>query len=137
MTKSKTEKIADCVSTFEHAVLMHDEFSLKDSDVANKSYDSSIKALKQLNKFGDEGLSALATLLDHEKRVVRVTAASYLISHYTSRAIKVLTEAAEAEHPSGGLAIVTLRRWQLGRYLDPASGKEIVLKGRENAKTLQ
>ena len=74
---------------------------------------------------GDAGLSGLAVLLDDENHVIRETTAAYLIHRYTDKAIKVLTAAAEAERPIGGLAIVTLKRWELGRYLDPATGHEV------------
>jgi hypothetical protein len=121
----RQESIADCVSSFRDSVLKHQEFSTKDSKVANRHYHTYIKALKKLNNMGDDGLSALAVLLDDANHVIRETTAAYLIHRYTDKAIKVLTAAAKAERPIGGLAIVTLKRWELGRYLDPATGKEV------------
>lgn len=128
--KVKDVIIAESVSAFADSVLKHVEFSVNDPEVANRHFGVYMAALNRLAGFGEEGLSALAKLMDHENRIIRVTAACYLINRYTERAKMVLTEAAEAERPMGGLAIVTLRRWELGRYLDPTSGKESKLDGR-------
>src|ERR1039458_4255815 len=105
MKKHKEIEITECVATFEHSVLKYNELLLQGSDQANRNYYAYLRALKQLNKMGDDGLSALTKLFNHENRGLRVMAASYLIHRYTDKAKKVLTEAAEAERPIGGLAI--------------------------------
>ena len=125
MTTGK--KISGYVSTFENAVLKHSEFMFKDSGLANRHFDAYTKALKQLAELGDDGLSALSRLLDSENTVIRVTTACYLIHYSTSKAIKILKAAAKEERGIAMLAIVTLKKWELGRYLDPASGKEVEL----------
>jgi hypothetical protein len=132
MTRGHKTEIADCISAFETAVLKHSEFMFKDSDAANKQYDIFVEALRQLNKIGDDGLSALVKLLDNDNIVVRVTTACYLIHYRTDEALMILSEAAKLDRGIAMLAQITLKRWQLGRYLDPASGKEVTLKGRKD-----
>jgi len=121
----KETKIARCLAAFETAVLKHSEFMFKDSSIANQHFNAYTKALKELSKMGDDGLSALAKLLDNENVVVRVTAATYLIHYCTDKAISILRAASKEERGIAMLAIVTLKRWELGGYLDPTTGKEV------------
>ena len=123
--KKRIQAIADCVNVFADSVIKYYEFILEDSNIADLHYAKYIKALKQLNEFGDDGLSALARLLDDDRIVVRVTAASYLIHYCTEKAKKVLNAAAGEDRGIAMLAIVTLKRWETGSYLDPSSGKEV------------
>jgi len=123
----KSHNITDWVKVFVDSVLMYGDYILKDSNAANRHYENYIKALNHLNEYGDAGLSALANLLNDDRMVVRVMAASYLIHYSTDKALNVLNEAAKArDRAISMLAIITIRRWDLGWYLDPATGKEAV-----------
>lgn len=120
-----TRTIAELVETFVVSVLRYSEFILKDSRIANRHYDDFIEALKQIAAHGEEGLTALARLLDDERIVVRVTAACYLVHFRTKRAMSVLHEAAKLENRAiAMLAFATIKRWEKGIYLDPATGNE-------------
>ena|SRR6266436_596653 len=123
--KKKKQTIGGWVEVFVDAVLQYGEFIFKDSRIANKHYARFIEALKQLNRFGDDGLSALACLLDDGRLAVRTTAACYLVKYRTDSALGVLREAAKAKDRAiSMLAVATLRRWEMGYYLDPATGEE-------------
>ena len=123
-----TRKIAELVETFVVSVLKYSEFILKDSQIANRHYDYFIQALKRTAAYGEEGLIALANLLDDDRIVVRVTAACYLIHFRTEKALSVLEAAAKLENRAiAMLAFATIKRWEKGIYLDPATGKETKL----------
>jgi hypothetical protein len=112
---------------FETSVLKHSELMFNDPGAANHEYDTFISALHQLHNMGDDGLSALSKLLDSKNAVIRVSTACYLIHLYTEKALKVLKSAAKEDRGIAMLAMMTLKRWELGRYLDPGSGKEVQL----------
>jgi hypothetical protein len=122
--------IAELVEVFAVSVLNYSEFILKDSRKANRHYDDFIKAMKRIAAHGEEGLTALANLLDDERMVVRVTAACYLVHFRAHKAMSVLREAAMLENRAiAMLALATIKRWENGVYLDPATGKETKLPG--------
>jgi len=113
------------LSDFRDAVIKYSQFMLSDPPTANQYYDRFIKALRQLSRAGDEGMSALATLLDDNDVAVRVMAATYLIRYRTKAAQEVLKVAAKMQDRAiSMLAIVTLKRWEKGYYLDPETGNE-------------
>jgi len=117
--------VAEMVETFVVSVLKYSEFILGDSRIANRHYDDFVEALKRIAAHGEEGLTALACLLDDERIVVRVTAACYLVHFRTTRAMSVLQEASKLENRAiAMLAFATMKRWEKGIYLDPATGKE-------------
>jgi hypothetical protein len=120
-----TRAISELLETFVLSVLKYSEFILKDSQMANRHYEDFIEALRQIAAHGEEGLAALAGLLDDERIVIRVTAACYLVHFQTPRAMSVLQEAAKLENRAiAMLAFATIKRWEKGIYLDPATGKE-------------
>jgi hypothetical protein len=122
--------IADWINVFVDSVLKYSDLIFKDSNAANHQYERFTEAVRQLGQFGDDGLSKLAGLLNDERIVIRVTAASYLIHFRTDEALRVLRAAAKQENRAVSmLAIVTLKRWETGSYLDPVTGKEVKRKG--------
>jgi hypothetical protein len=122
---NREKAISDCVNQFSKAVLEYSTYIFSDSNLAGRYYNMYIEAMRKLSEFGDDGLSALATLMDNENLVVRITTASYLMHFDTAKALEVLKEAKYAERGIAMLAIVTLKRWETGTYLDPATGFEI------------
>jgi hypothetical protein len=120
-----TQTIAELLETFVLSVLKYSEFILKDSRVANRHHDHFIEALRQIAAHGEEGLTALAGLLDDDRIVIRVTAACYLVHFQTDKAMSVLKGAAKLKNRAiAMLAFATIKRWERGIYLDPATGKE-------------
>src|SRR6266581_443234 len=92
----RPESIASCVDAFADSVVKYGEFIFNDPKVANRHYDRSVQALKQLSRFGDDGMAALAALLDDEVLEVRVTAACHVIHYRRDKALQVLKAAAKA-----------------------------------------
>lgn len=126
--QKNTQNVTKLVQGFVVSVLNYSEFILKDSQTANRHYDEFIDVLKQLALHGEEGLIALAKLLDDDRIVVRVTAACYLVHFRTEKALSVLGAAANLEDRAiSMLAIVTIKRWEKCIYLDPATGNEVKL----------
>jgi hypothetical protein len=125
MEKSSASTM-DLVTAFADSVGKYSYYIFKDPKSANRHYRKFTKALRRLALLGDHGFVALGSLLNHENTAVRVTAASYLINYSTEDSIRVLTEAKKAKNRAVSmLAIVTLKRWEMGSYLDPATGREI------------
>jgi len=120
--------IGGCVEEFSKSVIKYGECILKDASQANRHYDRFINALRDLATFGDKGLSALAELLDDDRLIVRVTAASYLVHFRTAKALEVLRAATTEDRGIAMLAIVTLKRWEQGTYLHPATGHEVRIR---------
>jgi len=119
------EKANEYITVFSESVIKHGENMFNNPQQANHYYARFTDALHNLAALGNDGLSALATLLDDDRVVVRVTAASYLVHFKTDKALKVLNTAKNEERAIAMLAIVTLKRWETGSYLDPKSGKEV------------
>lgn len=66
-----------------------------------------------LAEFGDVGADALIALLTHDRRDVRIEAASQLLGHRTEAAVDVLEkEAAEGDF----LAEMALKNWRSGNW---------------------
>lgn len=123
-----SRKIPELVEAFVVSVIKYSEFILKNSQIANQHYDAFIQALNQIAAYGEEGLIVLANLLDDDRTVVQVTAACYLVHFQTEKAMSVLKEAAKLENRAiAMLAFATIKRWEKGIYLDPATGKETKL----------
>ena len=53
---------------------------------------------------------------------------TFFIHYRTDKALEVLRAAAKEERGIAMLAIVTLKRWEMGSYLDAASGKEVTCR---------
>lgn len=120
------QTITDLVKVFADSVIKHGELMLEDSVAANCYYRKFVRAMGRLSQFGDDGLLALAGLLDDGRAIVRVTAACYLLNFRTGHAVKVLKAASTTKDRGlSMLAIVSLKRWEDGIYLDPATGKEV------------
>lgn len=133
----RSPTIAACVNTFVESVLKYGEFMLVNHKVANKHYGKYTRALKELSLLGDAGMSALAKLMDDERRIIRVMAACYAVHFRTEKALRVLNSATGVQHGViGMLATVTLKRWELGRYMDPKTGKEALLVSGSAASNL-
>jgi|SRR5271165_5542819 len=132
--RKRIRSVAECVNVFTDSVLKHGELMCKDSTAANQHNGKYVKALKELYGFGDDGLFALAKLLDDDRVVVRVTTACYIIHYYTDKALTVLKAAAKEDRGIAMLAIVALKRWELGTYFDPATGKEVTNQEKTRSK---
>ena len=66
-----------------------------------------------LEQFGDDGAEALVALLTHDRRDVRIEAASQLLGHRTEAAVGLLEkEAAEGDF----LAQMALKNWRSGNW---------------------
>jgi hypothetical protein len=129
--RRNTRTLSQSVDAFVVSILQYGEFILKDSRITNRHYADFTRALKRIVAYGDDGLSALAKLLEDDRIVVRATVACYLIHVRTERAKNVLEETAKLEDRAiAMLAVATLERWEKGIYLDPATGKETVLPPR-------
>ena len=126
---SDSDQIKALVKILSEHLVKHRENMFSNHSAANRHFDSFKKVLKRLFAFGQPGLSALATLLDNPRPVVRVSAAMCLISHYPERAIRVLQAELDEQSFLATEALVTLERWKRGIYLDPMTGKEIVRDG--------
>src|SRR4051812_17116298 len=82
------EKIKGLIKEFSEGVVKHREQMFSDHVVANRFYEKYLSALKDLTSYGAPGLSALAELLDNPRPIIRVAAATYLISVYPEKAKK-------------------------------------------------
>jgi hypothetical protein len=114
--------LGEWTEIFVDAVLKHHEYMCKNSNEANLQYDRLKEAWSELAKHGDDGYSALAQLLSHKSAVVRSMAGTCLIPFRSKEVIPVLKAAASESDP---LALVTLKRWEKGFYVDPFTNKEI------------
>jgi len=122
------EKIKGLIKEFSEGVVKHREQMFSDHVVANRFYEKYLSALKDLTSYGAPGLSALAELLDNPRPIIRVAAATYLISVYPEKAKKVLQAEVNQDSRFSAEALVALKRWERGTYLDPGTGMEVRMK---------
>ena len=79
-----------------------------------------IAAFEQIRGYGDPGREALAALLTHQNRDVRVMAAAYLIRYCEKLAKAVLKREAKGSGLTAFGAKQALQRWKEGTWtLDP------------------
>jgi hypothetical protein len=133
--KTRSQIIAENVRLFSGAAAKYGDNIYRDYDLATQHFNDYNKALAKLSTYGDEGLSALAKLLDddNERLDVRVMAGMHLMLYATDKAIKVLNIAKNLNRGISMLAIAALKKWEMGFYLDPATGTE-VRRGSQRAK---
>jgi hypothetical protein len=96
--------------------------TLSDYKRANYCFDLYKQAVRNLIRRGDEGLSVLKTLLDDSREAVKINVAVNILPYCPKEALKVLIDAANSPEFSP-LALVTLRHWREGNYVDPLTGK--------------
>lgn len=109
------------VETFaENVAAQTDEVAHGSAARGNRHAKRYIAAFDKLCSHGDAGRDALATLLAHPRRDVRVMAAAFLLRHRTAAAKAVLEEAAKGAGLSAFEAQMTLKHWEEGTWaLDP------------------
>lgn len=111
------------VKRFVEGVVKHREYMCTDHRVANQNFDKYTEALKGLFLLGEPGMNALLRLLDDSRPVVRVSVGTYLLRIFPERAIKVLQAEVDQKGALLSSALVALKRWERGIYLDPFRGE--------------
>lgn len=108
------ELVASLVESFAANVVAQRNAST--ATVGNRHARKSLDAAKNLLRLGDEGIDALATLLQHKDPDVRVDAAAVLLKDRTEQAVAALRPI--AANPRFGLAAfgaqMTLERYSEG-----------------------
>ncbi len=116
---SPLERLVEQVAT--NVAAQTDALQRGDAKAGNTHANRYIAALKKLRAHGDPGRDALATLLQHPRPDVRVTAAGFLLRHRTTEARAVLEAAARGEGLAALSATLALKHWTEGTWkLDPA-----------------
>jgi len=108
------EEFADGVEGQAKAVLTSDV--QKGTECAHRY----MAAVRSLQRLGNEGRDALATLLNDRRSEVRVQAASYLLKYSGEQARLVLEREASGRGFTAFTALQVLKRWNEGTWnLDP------------------
>lgn len=114
-TIKKIQTVEDALSVFEHSTVVHGEATKQGNyKVGNKAYDRIIKAVSFLRQGGNEAL--LYRYLQHEKPVVRITAAFTLRSN-EENLIKVLGQAGSCDDILAHGARHILSQWRAGKLM--------------------
>lgn len=112
--------VASLVERFATHVAAQDDavWRLADARLGNKHHKQYLSAWRTLiAAYGDAGRDALASLLQDERKVVRTTAAVFLLRHRTADAIEVLEKEARTGDFASELA---LKSWRQGTWtIDP------------------
>jgi len=105
--------INELVAEFADSIVKQNEaFLRRDIETANAFADRYVDAFRELRDIGNPGLTALASLFDHERPDVRTTAAAFLIPYMTEESVRVLEEAAEGRGIVALGAEMALKRWR-------------------------
>lgn len=118
--RKQTENLKNA---FIQNVVEYIEKVCSDHKRANICFDRYMQAVKDLITRRDTGLLALKELLDDSRDSVKIIAAVNVLPYYPDDALKVLMDAANSLTEPSPLALITLRHWRDGTYLDPLSGK--------------
>lgn len=115
------EQIQEVVHDFADSVVQQTEAIRRgDHRTGNKYAKRYITAFSKLRAFGNAGRDALASLLTHARRDVRVAAAAFLLRHRTDEALGVLRAEVSGEGEVAFEASEAIRRWEEGTWsLDP------------------
>ena len=107
------DKHIEWVLQFANAVIgQNTAIEQHDAETGNKFAIKYIEASDALINAGNEGIEALASLLNDDRVAVRAMAASYLLPFRANEALPVLREAANGEGITALGAFMTLQRWE-------------------------
>lgn len=114
------KEISELVKRYVDSARVHGEATkLGNARKANRAYKEIVRAFLELEKYGDEGTTALMLTLGAEESAVRTWGATHLLKSHPERALPVLADVAREKSLVGFSAKVTLEEWTNGTLRFP------------------